>query len=441
MYHPPDLAGGLDNTDEEYIELRNVTGAPVAFYDPSFPTNTWHLRGGAQFDFPMGYTLGAGASVLLVSFDPLDSAKLAAFRSKYGTYSGVPVRGPYVGKLDNSSDIIEIKRPDAPTPTNGVPYYTVDSVDYRDVAPWSSSADGNGAALQRVNLLAFGNDPANWVGAAPLTLLNGSMLPGATNASYTVVNVQLPDEAAYTVVINDMSGTLVSPPAYLGVLVLPAFLQAPLSQTVVQGSLVSLSAVITGGPPPFNYSWNRASIPQYVVDASATTVFYNFLATNPPGTYMWRLVVKNAATVEAGLINGISHGPTANITILADADTDGLPDSWETAYFGSGTAANPALDSDGDGMTNLQEFIAGTDPTDPASYLRLNPNPGAGAASLSFQAVTNRTYVIEYKDSVSAPGWSRLAEIPARTSNHVEIVNDPGFTTNRFYRLGTPRMP
>jgi hypothetical protein len=479
MYHPPDLAGGFDDVDDEYIELRNITGGPVSFFDPAAPTNTWHLRGGVQYDFPQGYALGADLSVLLVSFDPLDSVKLAAFRAKYGTYSGVPVRGPYTGKLDNSSDTIELRRPDVPT-TNGVSYYVVDAVDYRDAAPWSPSADGGGAALQRVSLNAYGNDPANWTGAAPLTIMslsptnlavhagtnaatatnatftvaavgtgtlgyqwrkNGADVPGATNASFTVVNVQLADEAGYSVVVSDSTGSVVSPPAFLGVLVIPTFLQAPLSQTVVQGALVTLSAVITGGPPPFNYSWNRGSIPQYVVDSSARTVFYTFPATNPPGNYLWRVVVKNAATAEAGMPSGVSHGPTITVTILADSDSDGLPDNWETNYFGSATAASPSADPDHDGMTNLQEYIAGTDPTDPASYLRLDEDLAASLVTLRFQAVATRTYVIEYKDGLSLPAWTRLAEIPARSSNHLESVIDPQFTTNRFYRLGTPRVP
>jgi glucose/arabinose dehydrogenase len=45
-----------------------------------------------------------------------------------------------------------------------------------------------------------------------------------------------------------------------------------------------------------------------------------------------------------------------------DTDADGLPDWWETAYFGGATAALSGDDTDADGWTNLAEYQAGSDP-------------------------------------------------------------------------------
>ena len=51
-----------------------------------------------------------------------------------------------------------------------------------------------------------------------------------------------------------------------------------------------------------------------------------------------------------------------------DIDNDGLPDAWEIQYFGSRTAGDPNADSDGDGYSNLQEYLAGTDPLNANSH-------------------------------------------------------------------------
>jgi len=47
----------------------------------------------------------------------------------------------------------------------------------------------------------------------------------------------------------------------------------------------------------------------------------------------------------------------------ADSDGDGLPDAWEDAYALNRTDAGDALqDAEGDGLSNLEEHLAGTDP-------------------------------------------------------------------------------
>jgi hypothetical protein len=51
---------------------------------------------------------------------------------------------------------------------------------------------------------------------------------------------------------------------------------------------------------------------------------------------------------------------------LEDTDGNGLPDVWEQQYFGR-LGVDPGDDEDGDGLTNGEEFWAGTDPTDPQS--------------------------------------------------------------------------
>ena len=57
-------------------------------------------------------------------------------------------------------------------------------------------------------------------------------------------------------------------------------------------------------------------------------------------------------------------GPNA-ANLTADTDSDGLPDAWETGYFGNTAQGN--VDSDGDGAINAVEFAAQSNPNNAAS--------------------------------------------------------------------------
>lgn len=58
--------------------------------------------------------------------------------------------------------------------------------------------------------------------------------------------------------------------------------------------------------------------------------------------------------------------PTNPASTPGDTDADTLPDEWELSYFGS-LDFGASDDPDGDGFTNLQEYLAGTNPTQPSS--------------------------------------------------------------------------
>ncbi|MFO1513227.1 MAG: lamin tail domain-containing protein [Verrucomicrobiota bacterium] len=171
MYHPPDLAGGVDDVLNEFMELQNIATTNVPLYDVNAPTNTWRLRGGVDYYFPTNRVLSPGARLLVVGFDPAIYTSLkSSFVSKYSVPTNVPILGPWDGKLDNGGETIVLERPDNPnvTPTNiFVPYYLVEKISYSDNAPWPTNADGGGASLQRIEPTLFGNDPINWQAVLP----------------------------------------------------------------------------------------------------------------------------------------------------------------------------------------------------------------------------------------------------------------------------------
>jgi alpha-tubulin suppressor-like RCC1 family protein len=87
-------------------------------------------------------------------------------------------------------------------------------------------------------------------------------------------------------------------------------------------------------------------------------------------TFDYRVRAYNAA---AG--SPYSYIVTADTSTL-DTDADGTPDCWMLQYFGHPTGQASDLsraqdDADGDGLSNLQEYLAGTDPTNSASGFQI----------------------------------------------------------------------
>ena len=169
MYHP------LNDTDE-FVELHNITDAPVLLYDPAHPANTWKIDGGITYIFATGLSIPAGGYLLVVNTDT------AAFRTRYGVPPDVQIVGPFTGFLNNAGNNVKLYRPGDPDPLPPyqVPYPRIDRVEYDDLAPWPVQPDGFGPSLQRLDVTAYGNDPANW-GPGPD---EGS--PGRLNSSTDV---------------------------------------------------------------------------------------------------------------------------------------------------------------------------------------------------------------------------------------------------------------
>ncbi|MGJ8696263.1 MAG: DUF1800 family protein [Verrucomicrobiaceae bacterium] len=89
------------------------------------------------------------------------------------------------------------------------------------------------------------------------------------------------------------------------------------------------------------------------------------------------------------------HFFTSPPAATTDLNGNGFSDVWES-HFQTGSL-NPALDSDGDGQSNLREAIAGTDPLDATSNFRLSsaPSSTSGFLDLQWPNMAHKTQALE----------------------------------------------
>lgn len=244
-------------------------------------------------------------------------------------------------------------------------------------------------------------------GTAPLAyqwLRDGAAVSGATNATFTLTNVQNTSAGSYTVLVSNSAGSLTSTAATLTVTepeTAPTITRQPAEQVAAVGANVAFQ-VSVGGTAPFTYQWRKDGA--MIVGASlASLVLTNVAATNA-GSYT--VLVSNSAGTATSNPATLSIGTGPLITTVPVG---------QAAAVGSNVS-----------------FVVAASGTAPLSYQWLKdgrPIIGANNATLALSTVTNAdagSYSVAVTNSVgtmtsravtlvvSAPS-SRLANLSVRT--------------------------
>jgi hypothetical protein len=118
---------------------------------------------------------------------------------------------------------------------------------------------------------------------------------------------------------------------------------------------------------------------------------------------------------------------------------NGLPIPWLLTYFGT-TNVNAKADPTGKGMTIGQDYLAGTDPTNADSLLRITAESffsGGASATLTWDSVLTRYYYIQTTPSLTSPVWtdSGLGLIAPSAGSTTTAGFLEANAPQRFYRV------
>ena len=124
-----------------------------------------------------------------------------------------------------------------------------------------------------------------------------------------------------------------------------------------------------------------------------------------------------------------------NKTWGRDYNEDGLPDDWQSRYFGNKTDdwAGAMEDSDGDGATNQQEFAAGTDPSDSSDLLVLDLSKMEEGQRLQWNAQPGAVYQLQQSNEISEE-WLNVGE-PILASEREAGISLKSVADMSFYRI------
>jgi len=136
--------------------------------------------------------------------------------------------------------------------------------------------------------------------------------------------------------------------------------------------------------------------------------------------------------------DGANSSPFVMIQVLsfnADSYSEGIPDWWRRSYFGSanpsaGTKHHAADDCDGDGFSNLEEYLLGSNPTNRASNLRIT---SFGTSSIQWQAKGYEVY--EVLGSSNFINWTRAMNPQVPTNSAGTATGCVNGSPRQFFRV------
>jgi uncharacterized repeat protein (TIGR01451 family) len=122
---------------------------------------------------------------------------------------------------------------------------------------------------------------------------------------------------------------------------------------------------------------------------------------------------------------------------VSDNDRDGMPDDWEIEFFQSAHAPDtgPEQDLDGDGVSNLNEYLIGSDPTDSLNQLRIKEVSAVdGFVVLKFHGAMGVRYQLEPASALDGP-WMSVGQVMTGDGRHLMVSHDTQGAPVLFYRV------
>jgi len=261
-------------------------------------------------------------------------------------------------------------------------------------------------------------------------MLNGTPIPGATSATYTIVSAQTANTGSYTCVVTNAVGSVTSNAATLTVNIPATITTQPSSQSAAPAGSTTFSVTATG-TGPLSYQWCKNG--RNIGGATTSTLTLTNVRFLDEAKYTCAVSNSFGSALSTAVSLTIAISPTS-----PDSDGDGISDALETylSVFG----LDPAVDSTEE-WTRLLAMIPDLGVYYTADQMR---NIAVGTPTLQRAANGNFLLDVTVQESTNLNTWTkRTLSAPMLTypGGVLRLELPPLDSSTQFYRLQTQPAP
>jgi Fn3 associated len=290
--------------------------------------------------------------------------------------------------------------------------------------------------------------PGQLLSSAP-NLPAASFIPGEPSAAFSVDDlIVTPGQTLQIPVRSTVVGQYPLRVLMLNLSVEPLDGSPPMTQPVEFTPAATLGTpTLTSSRGPLNFAgaWLNNQVAG-VAGPGVVGTLTVVIPTNAPPSAAYRVHFDHISASPNGL--GLFPRQVQDgLLTLRDRSSsslgDGIPDTWRLRYFGSisDPLAQASADPDGDGVSNLAEFLAGTNPVDSnsrlclAAHRQLNTGNGSPLLTLRWPSCPNKRYTVEAASSLTSGYWTELGSGLVGTGQELEFTPAAPADSTQFFRV------